>query len=386
MLFTDKPYSRVDNSFYAIKDLGVQVYSSKEELLVGEYNNSSTDKIHKMWEKCAQDIKNKKIKKIIILDEGGRCIEQIPNRFLNEYQIIGIEQTRGGLYSQELTYRPFPIIEVASSAVKKYYESPIIADSVVRVVIENILKKLKDNGEGLQYGIVGNGSLGLALARHFSSKRKIFGYDRNNTNYPEDLRGKLVPLSSAEGVIRNSDCIFFCTGQDSTKGINLFSLIKDKIFISCSSEDKEFRTLLEEISRQSSRIKLNRPLEDLTFFTDSKDKIMLASGGFPINFDRTEKSDPPEILLTRGLLMGSIIQAIYTESDTDFSHSNHNGLMLDPHIQQYVLERSAHYFPEVFNRKTSGKYKDIKWIKDNSGGDCPDLSRENYSSLNFRID
>lgn len=367
MLFTDKPYSRVDDSFNEIKNLGIQVHSSQDELLIGGYSSAASDKINKMWEKCSDDLKHKKIRKIIILDEGGRCIEQIPSRFLNEYQIVGIEQTRGGLYSQELTYRPFPIIEVASSAVKKYYESPIIARSIVRTVAKNILQKTKNNGEGLQYGIIGNGSLGLALARHFSSKGKIFAYDKNYTSYPEDLKGKLVPLSSAEGVIRNSDCILFCTGQDSTKGIDIFSLIKNKIFISCSSEDKEFRSLLEEISKQSTRIKLN-PLEDLTFFTDSRDKILLASGGFPINFDRTEKSDPPEILLTRGLLMGSIIQAVYTQPSDGFLYSSHNGIMLDPYVQQYVLERYAHYFPKSLKINELEKKSGIEWIKENSGG------------------
>ncbi len=369
MLFTDKPYSRVDSSYKEIKKLGVQVYSSSEELLLGGYSRTASNKVHEMWGKCLEDLKHKKIRKIIILDEGGRCIEQIPNHLLNKYKIVGIEQTRGGLYSQELSYRPFPVIEVASSAVKKYHESPIIAQSIIRAVVKNILKKTENNPEDLQYGIIGNGSLGLALARYFLSMGKIFAYDKSYIRYPKDLKENLIPLSSPESVMRNSDCVFFCTGQDSTKAINIFSLIKDKIFISCSSEDSEFRELLEKVSKQSPRVKLN-PLDDIIIFTDSRDKILLASGGFPINFDRTEKSDPLEILLTRGLLMGSIIQAIYLQASVDplcFSH-NYNRIMLDPYIQQYVLESYAHYFPRSFSNNDLESKCGIEWIKENSGG------------------
>jgi hypothetical protein len=370
MAFSDKPYSRVESSFHEIKDLGIQVHSSEDEEELGYYSEAASEKIRKMWATCSYEIEKKKIKKIIILDEGGRCIEHIPNYFLNTHNIVAIEQTRGGLYSRELPHKPFPVIELASSAIKKNYESPIISKSILKTITSN--KSLKSNLRNMeiQYGIVGNGTLGLALASYFSSStnRKIFAYDKHFTSYPENLRKTLIPAPSAEAVIRNSDCIFFCTGQDSTKNIDVYSLIKNKVFISCSSEDIEFRSILREISRKCNSIhfKPSDSLGNLKLLTESNDEILLAAGGFPINFDRTPESDPEEMLLTRGLLMGAVIQAIIMQEALPGSFSFlHNKIMLDPFIQKYILKLYKHHFPSHADKQEKIS---LDWIQKNSGG------------------
>jgi S-adenosylhomocysteine hydrolase len=373
MLFAGKPYSTVPGVLKKLHLLGVDAKEDKCLDQVGNYHQYTTQKIDALWESCRKKLEtDPSIDRIIILDEGGRCLERIPRSLLFKYPIIGIEQTRGGLYSSELPYRPFPIIQVASSAVKREFESRIIAASILRK-LDKILSE--ENYQKMQYGIIGNGAIGKAIASHLTKKGcKILVYDQNQEacrSLAEDSCS-LMAANSIEAVFRNADCIFGCTGRDITKEVDIFDLVSDKFLISCSSEDKEFQSALQSVlGFHRSKVLLN-PLEDITLLSNSNDKIRILSGGFPINFDRTAICDPPEIELTRALLLSACIQALATLADVNYQKGD-NTLMLNPKLQKFSVDHWAHtislapqqniliqseHFLEWITQHSSGTYRE----------------------------
>jgi len=65
---------------------------------------------------------------------------------------------------------------------------------------------------------------------------------------------------------------------------------KTKTLISCSSEDKEFLSLLRVINNTS--LNVFDPLDDIEYISEFGAKIHLLRGGFPVNFDNSGESVP----------------------------------------------------------------------------------------------
>lgn len=165
---------------------------------------------------------------------------------LINYKIIGIEQTCGGLYSPTLKSELIPVVEVASSALKRHFESPLIAEVAVHK-LNNIIKQF-NIAKNLIFGIIGNGYIGSALAKHLIKLGYIVIVPdvKANVDLGEKYNNRIKFVNGMEKVVLISDCIIGCTGTDCFKGLDILSLIeKNKVFISFSSEDKEFRSLLK---------------------------------------------------------------------------------------------------------------------------------------------
>jgi hypothetical protein len=79
--------------------------------------------------------------------------------------MAGIEQTRGGLYSPAINSLPFPLIEVASSAIKRHLESPLIVEAIIKK-LHNALGTRKDIHLNTVFGVIGNGAIGSSVTRY----------------------------------------------------------------------------------------------------------------------------------------------------------------------------------------------------------------------------
>ncbi len=375
MLFTDKVYSTVPEAVSMIQSLGVGILQDEEMFRIGDYNQFATKKQRALWDRVLVFLKNNPhIKTIIILDEGGRCIEQIPQEILLKYKIIAIEQTRGGLYNSRLSLTPFPVINVAASAVKKTFESRLIADALIRC----LERKLPDSDiSNMQVGIIGYGAIGQAVAEYFINKgHKIFIYDKDidvenrRTGAGEKLPNGVVPLTSEQMVAINSDCVLGCTGKDITEKIDAMSLVRDTVIVSCSSEDKEVKSLIKKIANVVENKLFIPPMNDLILLTDNDSKILIPNGGCPINFDKTAESDPHEMALTRLLLMGSILQCLVQLAGMeDEINVTHQDVMLDPYIQYLAAQLWKEEFAVTEEEQLKISSEDfLDYIKDYSGG------------------
>jgi hypothetical protein len=328
-------------------------------------------------------------RRVVILDDGGRAIDRA-KRALDTHgvrRVVGIEQTTFGVGRFGTT--PPLVILVARSAAKILLEPPMIVDAVLAKTPVPL------DGKRLRCGVVGLGNIGTALARRLAVRHEVAVHD---VDPPPALPAKGLHWSETlADLIERSVVVFGCTGHDIFRsGLSaLGRAYGTKIFVSCSSGDQEFQTLIRHIA-DTSKIQVN-PLATLAhvfsnretpsgrnldvFFPHGSLEIIVACGGFPVNFDGSAESVPSrDIQLTRGLLLGAILQAIlcYTAPKPTGTVTR----MLDPDIQRFVVARwrksrplspgEADRFPDL------DRFDDEAWVRERSRGkhfSCPAVQR-----------
>lgn len=189
------------------------------------------------------------------MDHGGHAINYVPVELLEHYRVIGIEKTAAGFFEQHKkgAYL-FPVIDVANSLAKKYFESPLIA----KAVVNKIFSQLPLPDSQYNYGVVGLGSIGYEIAQKLLEMgQKLILYDINPALLkPFSMNPSVTCTEDINTLLVAADWIFGCSGRDITKdNLDQFSFSKrNKVLLSCSSEDKEFLSLLHYIEQQKPRV------------------------------------------------------------------------------------------------------------------------------------
>src|SRR3990167_11211256 len=373
-----KHYSECAYVVQKIKEYGVYYQPCSPQTEFGTFAHNFRQDVKKMWFAFTkQNEKSNNISKILILDHGGHALSLAPKKIIKKYGIIGIEKTTAGLNNIK-KLPPFPLICVANCAAKKFLESPLIAEAIIRK-LDNLIPTKNTQ---LTYAIVGYGSIGQALLNRLSSLgNRVLVHDRNSDQLKFlENSNKILVAHKLSSLIRRADYIFGCSGQDITSNIKLFRLTKkNKTLISCSSEDKEFLTLIKYIQKYENKTNID-PLKTIHYQTKTGGTMNIIRGGFPVNFDNSGESVPAnDIQLTRALVLGGILQAI------DFfkkPHLLHNmGLyLLDPKIQKFIVSEwvKSQPFNHVSKYEIS-RFKYLSWIKKNSPGIYEPCDIFNYS-------
>lgn len=376
-----KGYSDSEEAEGLFKELGIHYFKLDEDYVIpGRYQNRLRTHLKKSWEVFTQTIKTQLIEKIVVFDEGGHCFETMPEPLCFKYAMAGIEQTRGGLYSPTIEVLPFPLVEVASSAAKRQLESPLIIEALLKKLQAILSQKTKELNSDTVFGVLGNGAIGYHLTRYLLRKGyNVVAFDENPSSFsgPEWKQKNFYRGKNVREVLIRSSTIFGCTGKNviKTKEI-LDSIATDKTLVSCTSEDKEFQSILQEMSRprHSSLFRklLTGEKEELCYITRSGGNITILNKGFPINFDHSGESVPAEeIQLTRALMLGAFIQAA-RQAELIKGEGKINKpprLMLDPTLQQYITHQFKLH--QLNNTKLSEKwplFEDLKSIEDKSDG------------------
>lgn len=352
---------------------GCHYYPNTQQSNFGEFSTTFIEDIKAMWDRIQQRLIHEKPRIIVVLDDGGACLTNVPDNILEEYVVVGVEQTSSGRRHLLLKNIIFPIVDVASSAVKQFLESPMIASTVT----EKIHSVLPVSGIGYSCLVIGLGVIGQAVTKKLLLLGyTVFTFDENPLkNIPIDGAYKVDSLSS---VLLSVNYIFGCSGQDITEHIDLEQFKTDITFISCSSQDKEFFTLLRYIAKKST-IKTSI-LEDINFYNTSGAQIKICRGGFPVNFDQSRESvKGSDIQLTRGLLLSGVIQAIILG---DNHHVHYRVHMLEPMLQKlavYAWKKSGSV--HLVDTALLTKFSDNEWIKQNSGSHYSENSHLNYPWL-----
>ena len=388
MYFSGKSYSSSSIIEDVIYKRGINLIGNLPQKQIGEFKETFIAQIKNLWSKVEDDLERKKIDKIIILDDGGYCLKLLPDKLKFNYKIVGVEQTRGGLYSENIKILPCPLIDVATSASKKIIISPFIAEAILKKVKE-YFKQFEHMNKKIVCGVIGNGAIGNAITSYLLSKGfQVLVYDQNEKSFAQSRPNpNLFRAPNIEYIIGNSQVIFGCTGRDVTENIDALSFINnDKYFISCSSQDIEFLSLLKQIAKH---IEVEDPLSDIVYNKDKTTKIAMVQGGFPLNFDRTPESVPAsEIALARGLMLGGFIQALFISHNLipDGITKNEPGeiYQIDPYVQRFIVANwcsiMVNLYKDDINRHPTivNFYKNdmdkcfsnIEWLIRNSGGTC----------------
>ncbi|MDQ2994321.1 MAG: NAD(P)-binding domain-containing protein [Pseudomonadota bacterium] len=332
---------------------------------------------------------NQKIKGILILDDGGHLFNRmlagmlhVTHAGVNSIPVVGIEQTSSGVFSSRCAL--YPVIEVATSAAKQL-EAPMLAKLIEQQLSQTIKICLAPyNSEQtpiefkhLTYGIIGLGNIGMAALAQYQA----LGF-KNIVIFDADP-AKLVPLLSRDVTIAQNpvdflskaDVILGCTGKDFMAPHFIDCLEKmqhprkfPRIFVSLSSKDTEFNSLLVKIHQDNRNGPID-PLKNIFYPKLNPHSIVLGAGMpfnfLPVNSGSLEYSIPQDdIQLTRGLLAAAIIQA-YNMMQSNYSRIAKQ-YSLDAQWQSFIVKT----WLELTHRNRIPEFNDLEWIEANSGGEA----------------
>jgi S-adenosylhomocysteine hydrolase len=399
-----KHYSTSEAVVQRAQAYGIQVQALLPLQGLGEYDRIFSESIHQMWNAVSDYLRTHEIEQMIILDDGGRCIEAIPAHILRTRRVISIEQTTAGVVRLQQGKHGHTYIDIATSMAKN-----LEANLLAEVLLNKMAHQLPAARVPVSVGVVGLGVVGTAVA----CKLVRLGYEvfvcdiqRNPARHQEALmkarrvrklrlpfsqshqelvdwqafsqasEGSIRWLESVETVIRQSDYIFGCTGMDIMAGVDIAEVLQgNKTFISCSSEDLEFRSLLKWIQAQTPAHHY-APLEDIAWWKDRGTMIRVLKGGFPYNFDHSGTSIPAEqIQVTRALILGAVLQAVICFS----SYKRHvilGRIMLDPHLQKFIMSNWLSHYPQyqgLYSEDLLAHLAHFSWIMKYSGGTNHDM-------------
>lgn len=229
-----------------------------------------------------------KFNKVILIDDGGQFLTLSRTFFTGYKNIVGIEQTTSGYEKIKFGALLFPIINVARSQAKLIYESPMIAEAILKkalkhlIVVKYAFKRIL---------IIGYGAIGSAIHAALKKDYEVQIYDKNLHQKEIDFKEHL----------QTADMIIGCTGETSIPFSKYKYLKKGCVLVSASSSDREFDAV--HIRKKSKNIKSCH--DDVEV-----EGITLLNCGFPINFSGDRNSvSPNKIQFTRALLMAAILQA-----------------------------------------------------------------------------
>ena len=251
-----KCYSTCKEVFEEMLDDGIYVDPSSSSYCSHKsYDEWFSLNIENFLTSQIDDLLSGKYEKILVLDDGGKCIKALNKFSINTNLIVAIEQT-------------------ASE----------------RLYLSLQRKGLKTN----KVLIIGKGAIGNAMKNKFASNMEVVCYDRNQKTYDQAK----VELSE---IINQFPLILGCTGKISIP-FDLHSKISPgTVLASVSSSDREFDAVY---------LRRRLPENNLCFQDLLVNDLLLVNSGFPVNFDGERENIEPELIqLTIALITAGILQA-----------------------------------------------------------------------------
>lgn len=377
-----KRYSNSDAIIERIKGYGVHYQVNSKQAGLGEHDISFTRDINSLWADVVAHLKSEQanhIKKVLLLDHGGYAVKYVPHSILEGYKVVGLEKTTSGIIALGGRLPNLPVINVAKCAAKNFLESPLIAEAIMT----KLAPFIDMAREPTECGIIGYGVIGRAIAEKLLKLgHRVMVYD-NNLAQLQTLksapRKDLRPTNDLSTLVNFSKLVFGCSGSDVTESLDAFTLAPaEKTLISCSSEDREFLTLLNHIQQKyngKARVWAN-DFKDVVYTNEFGHNINILRAGFPYNFDHSGESVPAnDIQLTRALVLAGFLQSIDFLKKPHIFDNGNNMYALDAELQQWVVREWLKYQEKGrYSKETLANFEDLDWINKNSSGDHEPLS------------
>jgi hypothetical protein len=311
----EKPYSTIPSAYRKVAESGGHTFQLHIDPHM-PYDFSIKRGVDYFWHEITAHARATHIKKIVVVSDGADALLSPSIEELRGVEIVGVEQTMRGLRRLLEVNSGLPVISIANSHAKKHYESPFIADAMLR--------KMESCGlidPHLRYGVIGGGNIGREIRRSLHSARiRPFVYDIVT-------KAPTRQAQTLEKLVENSDVIIGTTGRDSLRGMHIQRLKGHKKFISASSSNLEFGYLFD-LGRAYSNT-----FEDVLFSLTDACSAQIVNGGYPINFDRTiEWEAQTDIQLTRALLYAAVFEALTSRP------LKHRVAPLAPELEAAVLD------------------------------------------------
>src|SRR5215213_11491571 len=180
----------------------------------GQFDPCFSADVNRLWDVASRALANRDIKRILVLDDGGRCITQIPAELLRRYEVCGVEQTSLGIFLFEENPPPFAVMSWARAAVKLQIGGPIFSHCLLQKLQTHFLRGKPLEREDV--GIIGLGSIGSALANLvLRQQNNVMFYDPDpELLVPDHLRERVTRLESLEQLMLECDFVFGCSGRN----------------------------------------------------------------------------------------------------------------------------------------------------------------------------
>ncbi|HEU5132762.1 MAG TPA: NAD(P)-dependent oxidoreductase, partial [Pyrinomonadaceae bacterium] len=280
----------------------------------------------------------RRIKRVLVLDDGGMCITTVPPELLQRYTMSGVEQTSLGMFLFEEKPPPFAVVSWARAAVKLQLGGPIFSQCLIDRLNAAIGRRAR---AGEQLGIIGLGSIGSATA-HLAARegRRVLYYDpRELAGFPAPSR-YITRVESLQELMERCDYVIGCSGRNPFKnnwplnhkpGIKLFS---------ASGNDQEFGPIINYLKTKPS-FHVDNDSWDVTSKHGPGGPIQIAYLGYPYNFvSRAPEAVPTRIVqLETGGLLAALIQARVYLDFCEAGLARNSGIhRVSPRVQHFIYE------------------------------------------------
>lgn len=332
-----KVYSNSPPVIAAIRKTGATVVDSTFPK-PGEFEETFERDVERLWKTVAEALGQRRISRIIVLDDGGRCIINIPLDLLSRYPVAGVEQTSRGMVVFEEHPPPFAVFAWARTAVKLQIGGHVFSHSLIDRVQARFLRGQPLNGADV--GIIGLGSVGRALADiAVRQDNNVAFYDpAPDLKVPHYLRGRITRLDSLEELMLHGEYVIGASGRNPFDDTWPMAHRPGTTLFSASGGDREFGPILRFV-RQRPTFKVAGRAWDVTSDHGPSGPIRIAYLGFPYNFvSRAEAAVPTHIvqLETGGLLAGLIQARTYLELIEHGHETDTRIHRISPDAQEFI--------------------------------------------------
>ena len=334
-----KVYSNSPAVIGTLRDQGITIVQTTVPA-PGEFKDCFIRDVQLLWETVARTLAARNIKRILVLDDGGRCITHMPVELSRRYQVAGVEQTSFGMFLFEETPPPFAVVSWARAAVKLHIGGPIFSHCLLLKLQSRVLGGNVLSNEDV--GIIGLGSIGSAMANLLvRQNNNVLYYDPDpQFKAPAYLGERITRVESLEELMLRSSYVFGCSGRQPFKdqwpvkfrpGIKLFS---------ASAGDQEFNPIIRDL-KVTPDFNVTPNAWDICTNFGPSGPISIAYQGYPYNFvSRDIEAVPTAVVqVETGGLLAALIQARLHLSLCEVGRAQNRGIQrASPEAQSFIYE------------------------------------------------
>jgi hypothetical protein len=327
------------NSYVVIETLRNRGFTVVETTMPepGKYDHYFEQDCKRLWQVAAETLARRRVKRVLVLDDGGACITSAPPELLQRYAMCGIEQTSLGMFLFEVKPPPFAVMSWARTAVKLKIGGPIFSQCLIDRLYTPLRRRTLAEG---QLGVIGLGSIGRAVANLAARAGKsVLFYDprRDLPVYPT-LPNHLNRVRSLEELMMRCDYVIGCSGRNPFKGNWPLKHKPGITLLSASGGDQEFGPIINHLSAKPD-FQVDEDTWDVSSQMGPCGPIQIAYLGYPYQFvSLAPEAVPTRIVqLETGGLLTALIQArLYLDFCEEGLTDNSGIHRVSPRAQQFV--------------------------------------------------
>ena len=334
-----KVYSNSSVVIQTLRKRGVTVVDSTMPE-PGKFDQYFEQDCKRLWQVAADALARRRIKRILVLDDGGFCITTVPPELLQRYSICGVEQTSLGMFLFEEKPPPFAVFSWARAAVKLEIGGPIFSQCLIDRLTTGLRERRVFQRE--QLGVIGLGSIGHAMANLAAREGKqVLFYDpRNDLQICPMLRRHITRVESLEELMMRCDCVIGCSGRNPFRNNWPLNHKPGIRLLSGSGGDQEFGPIINYLKSRPD-FHVDEETWDVTSQLGPCGPIHISYLGYPYNFvSRAPEAVPTRIVqLETGGLLAAVIQSYMYLKLSEKGLARNSGIhRVSPGAQRFVYE------------------------------------------------